>query len=91
MLVPGGLVHPVVMATAGRNRDLVELRVKEKGASRALSAGGAPVDANAADVVPWVFPRIGLMPENAIGESGVLQVLPANVMKRLGAVGGSKN
>ena len=31
--------------------------------------------------------RRGLVPEDAVGEAGVLEVVPADVVERLGAVG----
>ena len=67
--------------------DLVEVGVEEQRAHRVLSARRAAVDADARDVVPRVLRGEGLVPEDAIGKAGVLDVLPGHVVKRLRAIG----
>ena len=61
--------------------------MEQHGARGVLPAGGVAVDADAADVVIRILLRHGLVPQDAVREAGVLEVLPAHVVKRLGAVG----
>ena len=68
------------------NRHLVELGVKQQAAQCVLAAGRSAVDADARDVVVGVFRCNRLVPENAIGETGIAEVLPGHVVKRLRAV-----
>src|SRR5262249_25592778 len=85
LLVPGRLVHTVVVAAAPGNRHLVELRVEQQRAGRVLPTGRAAGDADAADVVVWVLSCDGRVPEDAVGEARVTEVVPAHVVERLGA------
>src|SRR5262249_14218558 len=87
LLVPRCLVHPVVVAATGRDRDLVELRMEEQGGGGVLTARGSAVDAHPADVVIGVFLRYRLVPEDAVGKAGVLEVVPADIVERLRAIG----
>ncbi len=89
LLVPRGLVHAVVVAAAGGDRHLVELRMEEHGAGGILPAGGGAIDADAGEIHVRILRGGGLHPQNAVGESGVLEVVPADVVKRLRAVGGA--
>ena len=67
--------------------DLVEFGMEQHAGGRVLAAGRGAVDADAAEVVPRILLGDGLVPEDAIGEAGVLEVVPADVVKRLGAIG----
>ena len=69
------------------DRGLVELGMEQHAGRRVLAAGRGAVDPDAAEVVPGVLPGDGLVPEDAVGEAGVLEVVPADVVKRLGPVG----
>ncbi len=75
LLVPPDLVHAIVVAAGSRERHLVELRMEEQRAQRVLSARRCAVDADARDVVPGVLRRHRLVPQDAIGEAGIAQVL----------------
>ncbi len=86
LLVPGGLVHAVVVAAARGHGGLVEVAVEEQRAHRILPAGRGAVDADARDVVVRVLRGDRLVPQDAVGKAGVLQVLPADVVERLRAV-----
>ena len=55
LLVPGRLVHPVVVAAAGRDGDLVELGMEQHAARRVLAAGRGAVDPHAGQVVLGIF------------------------------------
>ena len=61
--------------------------MEQHAGGRILAAGRRAVDPHPAQVVLRVFLGDGLMPENAVGETGVLEVVPADVVKRLGAIG----
>src|SRR5262245_40732633 len=87
LLVPGGLVHAVIVATAVGNRRLVKFRMKQRRSGGVLASGGIAIDANAADVIPRVFGCRGFVPEDAIRKAGVFEVLPANVVEGFRAVG----
>ncbi len=87
LLVPRGLVHAIVVAAAGRGRDLVELGMEQHAGRRVLAARRRAVDPHPAEVVPRVLLGDGLVPEDAVREAGVLDVVPADVVKRLGPVG----
>ena len=86
LLVPRGLVHPVVMAAARRNRDLVKVGMKKHAPGCVLATRRDPVDAHPAQVVIGILRRGRLVPEDSIGEPGVLEVVPADVVKGLGAI-----
>src|SRR5262245_13860569 len=60
--------------------------MKEEGGCRVLAASGAAVDADATDVVPRVLRGDRLVPQDAVGQAGVLEVFPADVVKGLGTV-----
>src|SRR5262245_60624176 len=62
--------------------------MKEKGAGGVLSAGGGAEDANPGQVERRIVRRGGLHPPDAVCEAGVFEVLPANIVKRFGAMGG---
>src|SRR5207253_5235191 len=55
LFIPPNLVHPIVVAAAVGNRDLVKLRMEEQPAERVLSSGRGAEDADAGDVVVWIF------------------------------------
>ena len=61
--------------------------MKQHRAGRVLAAGGTAVNADARNVVVRIFFRDRLMPQNAIGKTGICQVVPANIVKRLRAIG----
>ena len=71
---------------AARHRDLVEVREEEQAAERVLAAGRRAVEPDARDVVGRILRRHRLVPEDAIGEAGVLDVLPRDVVEGLRAV-----
>src|SRR5688572_24887901 len=89
LLVPPDLVHPVVMAAGEGYRRVVELGMEEQGAERVLAARRTAVDTDAGDVVGGILLRRRLVPEDAIGEAGVSEVLPGDVMECLRAVAGA--
>src|SRR5207248_11133949 len=84
LLVPGRLIHAVVVAAAARDGHLVNLRVEEHATGRVLAAGRGASDADAADVVVGVLRGDGGVPEDSVREAGVAEVLPAGVVERLG-------
>ena len=89
LLVPPDLVHAVVVAAAVGDADLVEVAVEEQAPQGVLAAGRAAVDADAGQVHVRILRGGGFDPEDAVGKAGVAQILPADVMERLGAVGGA--
>ena len=60
--------------------------MEEQPAERVLSAGRRAVDADARDVVVRILRRDRLVPEDAIREAGVAEVLPRDVVERLRSV-----
>src|SRR6185312_8854762 len=54
-----------------------------------LTSRGTAVDADVCDVVPGEFCCRGLMPKDAVRKSCVGDILPCNVVERLGAIKGS--
>src|SRR5262249_17939307 len=66
---------------------LIELRMKQNGPCGVLSASRCAVNADARNVQAWIFRGGGFHPEDAVWETGVLEVVPADVVKRLRAVG----
>ena len=86
LLVPRSLVHAIVMAAARRHRRLVEVAVKDDRPGRVLPARRGAVNSDAINVVIRVLRGGGLVPEDAIGEAGVGEVVPADIVKRLGTV-----
>src|SRR5438067_2368406 len=79
LLVPRRVVHAVVVAATARDSDLVELGMEEQGAGRVLPARRAAVAADASDVVEQILLGDRLMPQDAVREAGVLEVLPADI------------
>ena len=82
-LVPPDLVHPVVVAAAVGDGRLVEVAVEQQRPERVLPARRAAVDADARQVDVRVLRGRRLHPEDAVGEAGIGQVLPADVVERL--------
>src|SRR5205823_5978632 len=78
----------VIVTATARDSDLVELRMEEQSAGRVLPARRAAVDADASDVVERILLGDRLMPQDAVRKAGVLEVLPADIVKGLRAVGG---
>src|SRR5665213_343399 len=60
--------------------------MEEHCAERVLSTGRRTVDPHAADVVERVFGGDRLVPQNAVRETRVSEVLPRDIMKRLGPI-----
>ena len=77
------------MAARGGNGGFVEVAVEEKRSERTLATGGVAVDAEPVDIVPGVFGGGGFVPVYAIGEAGVADVFPADIVESLGAIGGA--
>ena len=63
--------------------------MEQHAAQRVLPAGRGAVDADARDVVPRIFRRDRLVPEDAIGEAGVAQILPRDIVECLRAIAGA--
>jgi len=63
----------------------VSITVIEQRPHGILAAGGTAVNVDARKVHVRIFSRWCLNPGDAIGETGILEVFPANVMKGLGA------
>src|SRR5262245_39653259 len=89
LLVPGSLVHSVVVATARGNGDLIKFRVEQNGTGSVLSTCGIPVDADPIQVVVGIPCGRGFVPENAILKTSVLEVLPTDIVEGLGTIGGA--
>src|SRR5438105_836704 len=89
LLVPRGLVHAVVMAAARRHGGFVKVAVEEQRPGGTLPASRVTVDARAAGVVITVRRRGRLVPEDAIREAGIFEVVPADIVKRFGTIGGA--
>ena len=90
LLVPPDLVHPVVVASRERDGDVIELRVEQQRAHRVLATRRATEDPDAADVIPRILRRVRLVPEDAVGEPGVTDVLPRHVVEPATAVCGAQ-
>src|SRR5688572_23533579 len=63
--------------------------MKDHRAGRVLPARAAAEDSDAIEVVIGIFCRGGLVPEDAIGETSITEVMPADVVKGLGTKSGS--
>src|SRR4051812_47023412 len=63
--------------------------MKNHGGSGVLSASRGAENTDAADIQVWIFSSGCLDPGDAVGQSGVREIVPANSMKRLGAEGGA--
>src|SRR5216117_3313074 len=81
LLVPRGLVHPIIMAATIGDRGFVKFGMEQNRRGRILAPGGIAVNSNSGDVVPGIFGGGGLVPEDAVGKSGVLQIFPANIVE----------
>src|SRR6266568_365561 len=88
LLVPGGLVQPIVMTTAVGHGGFVKLRMEQQSPGGALASGGVAVNPNASNVVIGIFGGGGFVPQDAVGEPGVLEVFPANIVEGLRPVCG---
>src|SRR5439155_21620417 len=60
--------------------------MEEEAAERILSARRSAVDPDARDVVERIFRRDRLVPEDAIGEAGVAEILPGDVVECLRSI-----
>src|SRR5262245_41214063 len=89
LFVPRSLVHPVVVTAACGGSHLVEFGMKQDTASRVLAAGRDAINSHAVDIVTGIFLGGGSVPEDAVREASVFQVMPADVVKGFGAIGGS--
>ena len=89
LFIPPDFVHAVVMAAAIGDGDFIKISVIEEGAQGVLAASGAAVDADAGEVHFKVLGGGGFDPENAVGEAGIGEVFPADVMEFFGAVAGA--
>ncbi len=74
------------MATRVGDGNVVELGMEEDRAGGVLPAGRSAVNADARDVVPRILPVDRLMPQDAVGETGIGDVLPRVIVERLRAV-----
>ena len=81
LFIPPDLVHGIVVATAVGDSDFVKIVVCNEGAHRVLSSGGSSVNPNPAEVHPRTVFACGFDPKNAVGEAGVADVLPADVVE----------
>ena len=85
LLVPPDFVHAVVVAATGGIGGLVEVAMPEDGGHGVLPTGGAAVDAHAVDVHIGILSGGSLDPGDAVGQSGILQVLVAHLLELAGA------
>ena len=73
------------MASAGAVCGLVEFGILQYGGSALLTSGRASVDADAVDIHVWVLLGCGLDPRYAVGQTCILEVLVAYLLKLLRA------
>ena len=83
LLVPPNLVHPVVVAAAQGDAHLVELGMEQQGGEGILPTGGIAVDAHLREVHVPVLLRCSLHPQDAVRETGILEVPPAHILEGL--------
>src|SRR5687767_13832543 len=86
LLVPPDFVHTVVVTSDRRHSSLVEVWVEEQSPERVLPTGRCAVEADPRDVVIRILRRHCLVPEDAVREAGVAEVLPRHVVEGLRAV-----
>src|SRR5690348_16638381 len=60
--------------------------MKENGRGSVLAARRGAIDTDAGDVIPGIFGGDGFVPENTVGETGVFEVFPANVVEGFGTI-----
>ncbi len=75
-------------ATVGHGH-FVEFAVEQECTQSALSSRAAAIDADPSQIEIRVLGSESLNPGDAIGQTGVSQILTADVMECLGAIGGS--
>ena len=88
LFVPGGFVNTIVVAAAIGDGDFVKFRMEQHRARGVLPARRGAVNADAVGVHVGILFCGGFDPENAVGETGVGEVVPANVVESFGAIGG---
>ena len=76
------------MATGVGNAGFVEIAVIQHRAQRVLPAGGSAVDAHMRQVHEGVRGRRRLDPEDAIGQTGIAEIFPADILEFLRAARG---
>ncbi len=69
------------MAAASRIGSLVEIGIEQQRIGRLLSAGRAAVYAHPVDVHVGIFLGSGLNPRHVVGQSCILEILVAHVLK----------
>lgn len=86
LLVPPDFVHAIVMAAASTIGCLIEVAMLKHGGRSLLSAGRGSKDAHTRRVDIWIALGGGPDPSHAVGESGILQVLVADLLEALAAI-----
>ena len=89
LLVPPDFIHPVVMTAAGTIGSLVEIAMQQYGGSTLLSACRTAIDSHIISIHIRILLGCSLDPEFTVRESGILQILVANLLKLLAAIGSS--
>src|SRR5580692_5457500 len=75
LLVPIDFVHAIVVTTGIGDRDFIELRMKLERTQGILPARRTAVDTDTADVIVRKLCGGRPVPENAVGQSSVPEVL----------------
>src|SRR6185436_9886568 len=73
--------HAIVVAAAIGGGGFVEIAEVEHGGEGVLAAGASSEDAHAGEIHPGARRRCRLHPCDAIRETAVLEILPANVVE----------
>ena len=87
LFVPPDFIHPVVMATAKGDRNLIEIVMEQQSRHRILTSGRPAIDAGTIQIHVLVLRTCRFHPGDTIRETGIFQVLPAYIMESLRAVG----
>lgn len=83
--VPPDFVEAVVVTTAVGDGGAVEIAVEQDGSEGVLATGGAAVDADAREVEFGKMSGGGLEPGDAVGETGVGEIFPGDIVEGLGS------
>ena len=81
LFVPPLFVDTIVVTAAGGDGGLIKVAVEEEAAEGILAARGGAIEPDPGGVNIGVLGSQGLYPEDPVGEAGVGNVLPADVVK----------